>query len=114
MIQLALCLLLLVPALALPALAFMVSATAGVVVGVVSLVLLIPLLVATYAHVDLLRARSRFGLRDDEVDEFSRLVPMLAIQPEFARLPRRDMRDRAKQAAAEIVLRGRRTGERTG
>ena len=104
MIQLLFCVFLLVPVVALPILAFTISVAAGVVVAVVSLVLLIPLLVATYAHLDLLLAKSRFSLTEEEVDEFSSLVPVLAMKPEFARLPRREMRQRTKRAAADIIL----------
>jgi hypothetical protein len=104
MIRVLFCGFLLVPVLLLPVLAFSVSVTLGVVVGVVAVVLLIPLLLILYAHVDLLRVKSRFTLTDEEVDEFSSLVPLLAMKPEFARLPRREMRRRTKRAAADIIL----------
>jgi hypothetical protein len=103
MIQLLLCLLLLVPVVGLPVVAFSISVALGVVVGALSLVLLIPLALATYAHFDLLRVKSRFGLSEEELDEFSRLVPRLAARPEFGRLPRREMRRSTKRAAADII-----------
>jgi hypothetical protein len=102
-IQLLFCLFLLAPLVVLPVLALSVSPALGVVVGVVSCALAVPLLVAAYAHFDLLRVKSRFGLTDDEVDEFSRLVPRLAATSEFAALPGREMRRSTKEAAADII-----------
>jgi hypothetical protein len=73
----------------------------------VSAVLAIPLLLASYAHFDLLRARSRYGLRNTELDEFARLVPRLASQPEYRELPGRERNRSSKQAAAELIRRRR-------
>jgi hypothetical protein len=109
MIQLLFCLFLLTPVVVAPVIAFSISVLAGAVVSVISLVLFVPLALAAIAHLDLLRAKSRFGLSDEELDDFSRLVPRLAAHPDYASLPRRQLRRSTKSAAAEII-RERRTG----
>ena len=103
MIQLLFCLFLLVPVLALPVVMLMVSPVLAIIAAVAATILAIPLLIAAYAHFDLLRVRSRFNFNDEELDEFSRLVPRLATKPEFARLRRRELQRSTKQAAAEII-----------
>jgi hypothetical protein len=109
MIQLLFCLFLLAPVVIAPVIAFSISVAIGVIVSVISLFLFVPLALAAYAHLDLLVAKSRFGLTDEELDDFSRLVPRLAAHPEYANLPRRELRRSTKRAAAEMV-RERRTG----
>ncbi len=112
MIQLLYCLFLLIPVVVSPALLFVVSTGLGIAGTVVSLVLAIPLVIATYAHFDLVRAKSRYKLSNEELDEFSRLVPRLARQSEFAGLGPRALRRSTKQAAADIIYerRGRAAG----
>jgi hypothetical protein len=101
------CLFLLFPLLVLPVGVLVVSTTLGILVAVVAAVLAIPLVIAASAHYDLLRARSRYGLSGDELDEFTRLVPQLARRPEYRSLPARERNRSAKEAAAELI-RGRR------
>jgi hypothetical protein len=103
MLQLLYCLFLLIPVVAIPALLFLVSTGLGIAGTVVSVVLAVPLLIATYAHFDLLRSKSRYGLRDQELDEFSRLVPRLARSPEYRALPGRQRNRSTKRAAAEMI-----------
>jgi TRAP-type uncharacterized transport system fused permease subunit len=103
MIQLLFCLFLLVPIVALPVVMLMVSPVLAIIAAVAASILAIPLLIAAYAHFDLLRVRARFGLNDEELDEFCRLVPRLATKPEFAGLRRRELQRSTKQAAAEII-----------
>lgn len=112
MLQLVYCLLMLVPLVAIPVAVFLESRPLGMLVGLVALVLAVPVAVAAYAHFDLWRAKSHYGLSDDELDEFSRLVPALARTPRFAGLQRREMRRSTKQAAADSI-RARR-GVRSG
>ncbi len=107
MLQLLYCLFLLIPVVAIPALMFLVSTAFGIAATIVSAVLAIPLLLATYGHFDLLRAKSRYGLRNQELDEFSRLVPQLARRPEYRDLPGPERNRATKQAAADSI-RGRR------
>lgn len=112
MVQLVYCLLMLAPLVAIPVAVFLESRPLGVLVGVVALVLAIPLALAAYAHFDLLRAKSRYGLSDEELDEFSRLVPALARKPRFAALEHREQTRSIKQAAADSIRarRGNRAG----
>jgi hypothetical protein len=107
MIQLLYCLFLLIPLVALPVGVLYVSTPLGIIVTIVSALLAIPVLIAAYAHFDLLRAKSRYGLRNEELDEFSRLVPQLARRPEYRTLPGPKRNRAAKQAAADRI-RGRR------
>lgn len=109
LIRLLYCLFLLVPLVMIPLLLFLVSTGLGIAGTVVSLILGIPLLIATYAHFDLLRAQSRYRLSVDELDEFSRLVPRMARAPEYAALPGRERTRATKRAAAEQIT-GRRAG----
>jgi len=109
-IRLLYCFFLLVPLVALPLLLFLVSTGLGIAGAVVSLILGIPLLIATYAHIDLLLAQSRYQLSVDELDEFSRLVPSLARKPEFAAMRPRERTLSTKRAAAEQIIRRRRAG----
>lgn len=109
MVQFVFCLLMLVPLVALPTWVMVGSTVLGIVVSVVCLVLAVPVTLAALAHLDLLRARSRYGLRDDELAEFVRLVPLLASQPKLARLPARETKRLAKDAAAEAILEQRRS-----
>jgi hypothetical protein len=102
-IQLLFCVFLLAPLIALPLFALSFSVAVGVAAAAVSCVLALPLVIAAYAHLDLLRMKSRFGLNDDEVLEFSHLVPRLAATGEFAALPGREMRRSTKQTAADII-----------
>jgi hypothetical protein len=112
MIQVVYCLFLLIPVVAIPVLLFLISTELGIAGTVVSLVLSIPLVIATYAHLDLVRAKSRYNLSNEELDEFSRLVPRLARKPEFAGLRSRELRRSTKQAAADLIYerRGRAAG----
>jgi hypothetical protein len=103
MIQLLFCLFLLTPVVVAPVIAFSVSDMAGAIVSVISLILFVPLALAAYAHLDLLLAKSRFGLSDEELDDFSRLVPRLAAHPDYASLSRRQLRRSTKRAAADII-----------
>lgn len=103
MVQLLFCIFMLLPLVALPVGVFFASKPLGILVGIVSLFLAIPLLLAAFAHFDLLRVKSRYGLSDDELDEFTRLVPRLARRPEFASLPPAEMKRSTKQAAADII-----------
>lgn len=109
-IRLLYCLFLLVPLVVLPLLLFLVSTGLGIAGAVVSLILGIPLLIATYAHTDLLLAQSRYQLSVDELGEFSRLVPSLARKPEFAAMRPRERTLSTKRAAAEQIIRRRRAG----
>lgn len=109
MAQLLFCLLMLLPLAALPVWVFLDSKPLGILLGVVALVLAIPLLVAAFAHFDLLRVKARYGLSDEEIEEFTRLVPRLARQPDHAGLPSRAMKRSAKQAAADMIIRERRS-----
>ena len=110
-IRLLYCFFLLVPLVALPLLLlFLVSTGLGIAGAVVSLILGIPLLIATYAHIDLLLAQSRYQLSVDELDEFSRLVPSFARKPEFATMRPRERTLSTKRAAAEQIIRRRRAG----
>lgn len=102
--QLVYSVLMLVPLVVLPVIAFAVSTPLGFVVGVVSLVLAIPVVVAVFAHFDLLRMKLRYGLSDEEVAKFSRLVPYLARSPESGDLRSRGMKRSVKQAAADMIL----------
>ena len=111
MIRLLFCLFLLIPLVVLPVAMLAVSVPLGIVTLVVSAILAIPLLLAAYAHLDLLRAKSRFHLTDQELDEFVHLVPRLAARPEFSRMPRRELRRSTKRAAAEMI-RERRAGSK--
>ncbi len=108
-IRLLYCLFLLVPLVVLPLLLFLVSTGLGIAGVVVSLILGIPLLIATYAHIDLLLAQSRYQFSVDELDEFSRLVPSLARKPEFAAMRPRE-RTLSTKRAAEQIIRRRRAG----
>lgn len=101
------CIFMLLPLVALPVWIFLASKPLGIIAGLVALVLAIPLVVAAIAHVDLLRAKSRYGLADEEIPEFTRLVPRLTRQPEYARLPAKEMKRSAKQAAADTIIRKR-------
>jgi hypothetical protein len=103
MLQFVFCVLMLLPLVALPVGVFFASKLLGLLIGMVSLVLAVPLVLAAVAHLDLHRAKSRYGLSEDELDEFSRLVPRLARKPEYARMRSRDMRRSTKDAAAEII-----------
>jgi hypothetical protein len=107
MSRLLMCIFMLLPLVALPVWIFIASKPLGILAGIVALVLAIPLLVAAIAHYDLLRAKSRYGLSDEEIDEFTRLVPRLTRRPEFARLPAKQMKRSAKQAAADMIIRER-------
>jgi hypothetical protein len=104
MLQLLYFLFLLIPVVAIPALMFLVSTGLGIAATIVSAVLAVPLLLATYAHFDLVRAKSRYGLRNQELDEFSRLVPRLARDPQYRDLPGRERNRTTKRAAAEMIL----------
>jgi hypothetical protein len=104
MLQLLYCLFLLIPVVAIPALMFLVSTGLGIAATIVSAVLAVPLLLATHAHFDLVRAKSRYGLRNQELDEFSRLVPRLARDPQYRDLPGRERNRTTKRAAAEMIL----------
>jgi hypothetical protein len=104
MIALLYCLFLLIGVVGIPAvLLIMVSTGLGVAATVVSVILGVPLLIATSAHADLVRVRMRYGLGKDELDEFVRLVPRLAVGP-YRELSRRQRSVTAKRAAAEAIL----------
>ena len=104
MIALLYCLFLFVPVVGIPAvLLIMVSTGLGIAATVVSVLLGIPLMVATFAHADLIQARTRYGLHKDELDEFVRLVPRLAAGP-YRELSGRQRSGTAKQAAADAIL----------
>ena len=103
MIQFFFCLFLLVPVVVLPVAMLTVSVPLGIVTALVSVVLAIPLLLAASAHLDLRRAKSQFDLTDEELDEFSRLVPVVAAQPEFSGMRPRERRRSTKQAAADMI-----------
>jgi hypothetical protein len=103
MIRLLFCLFLLIPVVVLPVVVLAVSVPLGIVTVLVSAILAIPLLLAAYAHLDLVRAKSRFDLTDEELDEFVHLVPRLAARPEFSGMPRRELRRATKRAAAEMI-----------
>jgi hypothetical protein len=104
MLQLVSCLLMLLPLVALPVFVFFVAALpVAIVVALLSLLAAVPVAVAAFAHFDLLRAKWRYGLSDDEVAEFSRLVPRLARTPRFAGLRSREMKRSVKESAAEII-----------
>ncbi len=98
------CLLLLAPLVGIPAALFvMVSTGLGIAATVVAVLLGIPLLIAISAHADLVRARMRYGLRKDELDEFVSLVPRLAAGP-YRELSGRQRSVTAKRAAAEAIV----------
>jgi hypothetical protein len=99
---------LLPPLVILPALAFVISTLLGVVATVVAGILALPLLISIGAHADLLRARSRYGLTDAELQEFARLVPRLASRSEFASGRPTETKRAAKEAAARMLLDARR------
>jgi hypothetical protein len=104
MLQLVACLLMLLPLVGLPILVFFVAALPiAIVVALLSLLAAVPVAIAAFAHVDLLRAKSRYGLSDEEVAEFSRLVPRLAQTSRFAGLRSREMKRSVKESAAEII-----------
>lgn len=103
MAKLVFCILMLLPLVALPVWVFLASKPLGVLVGIVALLLATPLLLAAFAHFDLLRVKSRYGLSDEEIEEFTRLVPRLTRRPEFASLPSKEMKRSVKQAAADMV-----------
>src|SRR5215207_8984694 len=62
MLQFVFCVLMLLPLVALPVGVFFASKLLGLLIGVISLVLAIPLVLAAFAHLDLHRAKSRYGL----------------------------------------------------
>ena len=103
MIQFLFCLFLLIPVVVLPAVVLAVSVPLGIAAVVLSAILAIPLLLAAYGHLDVLRAKSQFDLTDQELDEFVHLVPRLAARPEFSRLRRRELRRSTRLAAAEMI-----------
>jgi len=108
MIQLLFCLFLLLPLTAISIGAFFISTTAGVVAVVVAIILASPLLLSAVAHFDLLRVKSRYGLSDDEVKAFTRLVPQLAGRHEFAGRKPAEIQQAAKHTAATFIIRERR------
>jgi hypothetical protein len=110
MVQFVFCILMLLPLIGLPVAVFLANPLLGVLLGIVSLVLAIPLVLAAVAHFDLHRVKSRYGLSEEELDEFSRLVPRLAARPEFARLRPRDLKRSTKDAAAADIIRRRGDG----
>jgi hypothetical protein len=94
------CLFLTIPVVGIPVVLFvMVSTGLGIAATAVSALLGIPLLIAIFAHADLVQVRMRYGLRADELDEFVRLVPRLAAGP-YRELSGRQRSVTAKQAAA--------------
>lgn len=104
MIALLYCLFLMIGVVGIPAVLFiMVSTGLGIAATVVAVLLGIPLLIATFAHADLVRVRMRYGLRKDELDEFVRLVPRLVVGP-YRELSGRQRSVTAKQAAARDIL----------
>ena len=106
-IQLVYCTFLVLGVVALPLTGFLVSPLLGIVLGILSLVLAVPLLIATVAHYDLVRMKARYKLSEDELDEFMRLVPYLSSAPALATLPPRERRRQARDAAAAAVRSGR-------
>ncbi len=102
--RLALCILWLVPLVAAAGWSVSAGTAAGLIAGAVLGVLAIPLLLAALAHYDLLRMRGRYGLTEAELDEVARLVPRLAIEPEYASLAPSERRRSVREAGARIVL----------
>jgi hypothetical protein len=104
MIQFVFCLLMLVPLAALPVGVFLTSGALGVLAGLGSLAVAVPVMLAASAHLDLHRAKSRYGLSEEELAEFARLVPQLARRPDLAgRRTTRDLRRSAKETAAKMI-----------
>lgn len=103
MLQLVHAILMLVPLVALPVGMFAISTSLGIVVAGISLVLAIPIVLAASAHLDLLRTKKRFGLSEEEVAEFARLVPRLARAPGVGGIRSRKMKRAVQRVAADMI-----------
>ncbi len=115
MVQLLLCVVLLIPLVALPIVAFLLlSTTLGIVAAVVGAVLAVPLLVSAAGHVDLMRMRARYGLSDEELAEFMRLVPALVLRSQSAGQSAAQCKRAAQQTAADMIRERRNHPEPTG
>jgi hypothetical protein len=108
MVQLMLCIALLLPLVALPVGAFLLSTILGIVIAVVATVLSVPLLLSALAHLDLMRMKSRYGLSDEELAEFTRLVPTLVMRSRSSGLGAGQSKRAAQAAAADMICERRR------
>jgi hypothetical protein len=82
----------------------------GIVLGILAVVASIPLLLSAFGHYDLLRMKARYGLSEDELDEFMRLVPRISNGPAMAGMAPGERRRHARDTAAGMVRAGRRGG----